>query len=344
MRRLLRKFALFFFDESFFFDDQAKPIKKLNKKFFNLKPLKKYSFGQKNKNKSFLVINRSPGAGIFSNVTFVINYFLYSKKRCFIPIVDMENFPTIYNEKNKIDYTRNAWEYYFQNLNKYKLKEVYKSKNVYFTDSKFIEGMHLDTNVNNLKKNFKIIKIKKNLIKKEKKYFNKNFLRTDKILGVHFRGSTYKTARGHAFPPTIKIMKEKIREVLDKNNYNKIFLVTEEMKYLEEIKREFGDTCYYYNSFRMNKLDSFKIYPRKNHRYKLGEETIIETLTLSKCDGLIFIKSNVISAAINLSKKKQNKHEIFLGYNSRNKFIARWLWYIKKILPKHVGGLKIIKK
>jgi len=344
MRGLLRKFAFFFLDESFFFDDQAKPIIKFNKKFFNLKPLKKYSFGEKNKNKSFLVINRSPGAGIFSNVTFVINYFLYAKKRGFIPIVDMENFPTIYNEKNKINYTKNAWEYYFQNLNKYKLKEIYKSKNVYFTDSKFIEGMYLDTNVNNLKKNFKIVKIKKNLLKKEKKYFDKNFLRTDRILGIHFRGSTYKTARGHAFPPTIKIIKEKIKEVLDKNSYNKIFLVTEEMKYLKEIKREFGDICYYYNSFRMNKLDSFKIYPRKNHRYKLGEETIIETLTLSKCEGLIFIKSNVISAAINLSKKKQDKHEIFLGYNSRNKFIARWLWYIKKILPKYIGGLKIIKK
>ena len=344
MKKLLRKFILFLFNESFFFDDQAKPIKKLNNKFLNLKPFKKYSFGQKNKNKSFLVINRSPGAGIFSNVTFVINYFLYSKKRDLIPMVDMENFPTIYNEKNKINYTLNAWEYYFQNLNKYKLKDIYKSKNVYFTDSNFIKGMHLDINTNNLRKNFRIIKIKKQLLKKEKNYYDKNFLKTDKILGVHFRGSTYKTARGHAFPPTIKIMKEEIKKVLNEYNYNKIFLVTEETEYLREIKKEFGNICYYYNSFRMNKLDSFKIYPRKNHRYKLGEETIIETLTLSKCDGLIFIKSNVISAAINLSKKKQNKHELFLGYNSRNKFIARWLWYNKRLLPKYIGGLKIIEK
>ena len=344
MKKLLRKFILFLFNESFFFDDQAKPIKKLNNKFLNLKPFKKYSFGQKNKNKSFLVINRSPGAGIFSNVTFVINYFLYSKKRDLIPMVDMENFPTIYNEKNKINYTLNAWEYYFQNLNKYKLKDIYKSKNVYFTDSNFIKGMHLDINTNNLRKNFRIIKIKKQLLKKKKNYYQKNFLKTDKILGVHFRGSTYKTARGHAFPPTIKIMKEEIKKVLNEYNYNKIFLVTEETEYLREIKKEFGNICYYYNSFRMNKLDSFKIYPRKNHRYKLGEETIIETLTLSKCDGLIFIKSNVISAAINLSKKKQNKHELFLGYNSRNKFIARWLWYIKRLLPKYIGGLKIIEK
>ena len=61
----------------------------------------------------------------------------------------------------------------------------------------------------------------------------------------------------------------------------------------------------------MSKLDSFQIYPRVNHRYKLREETIIETLILSKCKGLIFIKSNVISAAINLSKKNRINMKYF---------------------------------
>ena len=117
MRNFLKKFILFFFKESFFFDNQAKPIKKIKKRFTHLKPLKKYSFGQKNKDKSFLVINRSPGAGLFSNVTFVINYYLYAKERNLIPIVDMANFSKIYNENNKINSTLNSWEYYFENLN-----------------------------------------------------------------------------------------------------------------------------------------------------------------------------------------------------------------------------------
>ena len=56
---------------------------------------------------------------------------------------------------------------------------------------------------------------------------------------------------------------------------------------------------------------------------------------------LSYIKSNVISAAICLAKKKQNKHEVFLGYNSNNKYFARWLWYIKSILPTNFGGFKI---
>ena len=60
--------------------------------------------------------------------------------------------------KNKINFTQNAWEYYFQNLNKYRLQDIYKSKNVYFTDSKFIRGMNSDTNSNNLRKILKLLK------------------------------------------------------------------------------------------------------------------------------------------------------------------------------------------
>ena len=99
----------------------------------------------------------------------------------------------------------------------------------------------------------------------------------------------------------------------------------------------------FYNSHRSYKNDAFKIYPRKNHRYKLGEETLVETLILSECDGIISNTTNIEQAARFISKKKQTVHKIYLGTNSRNKYIARWLWYIKTYLPKSLGGLKIIE-
>ena len=94
----------------------------------------------------------------------------------------------------------------------------------------------------------------------------------------------------------------------------------------------------------MEKCDSFKIYPRKNHRYLLGEEILIETILLSKCNGLTFIKSNVTSAAKIFARKKIRLHEIYLGLNSRNKFVSKYLWYIKSNLPNFLGGLKISYK
>ena len=57
------------------------------------------SFGDLNKDKIFYVIQRSPGVGLFSNLSFVLNHLKLAKSLGAIPIADMENFPTIYNEK-----------------------------------------------------------------------------------------------------------------------------------------------------------------------------------------------------------------------------------------------------
>ena len=71
--------------KSFFLDQPASIIKELNylknKKIFNLEKDITYNFGEKNKNKIFYVINRSPGAGFFSNLTFVLNHMEYAKKK-----------------------------------------------------------------------------------------------------------------------------------------------------------------------------------------------------------------------------------------------------------------------
>lgn len=324
-----------------------KPLEKnkdtIHKKFYIGENFKILNFGKKNKDKIFYIIRRTPGAGLFSNITFVLNHLTVSSLFNLIPIIDMKNFTTIYNEKNKINGHYNAWEYYFQKLNKYSLNEVYQSKNVIFCNSKFEKNMVLDMTKSKLKQKFNKLIINDKLIKKVNYFSIKKFDDKKKILGIHFRGSTYKVARGHVFPPPLNIMLDEVDLLLKKYNYTKIFLVTEEKKYLNAFKKKYGNICIFYNSYRMGKEDLFKIYPRKNHRYKMGEETIIDTLLLSKCNGLLFIKSNVISAAILLSKKKQKYHQIFLGYNSRNKYISRWLWYIKSLLPTCIGGFKISK-
>jgi hypothetical protein len=94
----------------------------------------------------------------------------------------------------------------------------------------------------------------------------------------------------------------------------------------------------------MNNIDSFEVNPRLNHRYFLGEEILIESLLLSKCDGLTYVKSNVISASILFSKKSIKLHEVYLGLNSRNRFISKYLWYIKSIIPDRFGGLRLSYK
>ena len=107
-------------------------------------------------------------------------------------------------------------------------------------------------------------------------------------------------------------------------------IITEEKNYLQKFKQSFGNNLIFYNSFRSEINDAFEIYPRKLHRYRLGLEILIECLILSKCNGIISNMTNVSSASIFLSKKRNKIFNIFLGYNSANKFIASFLWFLKK--------------
>ena len=94
------------------------------------------TFGPKNPNKRFYLIQRSIGGGMFSNLNYVIHHIKIAQDLNCIPIIDMKNFPTKYNEKYKIHNSLNSWDYYFYPINRYKLDEVYKSKFVIITDGK----------------------------------------------------------------------------------------------------------------------------------------------------------------------------------------------------------------
>ena len=116
------------------------------------------SFGNKNKNKTFYVIQRFRGGGMFSNLNFVIHHLLIAKNLDLIPIIDMMNFPTKYNEKNKINNTLNAWNYYFHPINKYNLDEVYKSHRVIIADGQTKGNIEFDKFTNLNDDHFKIYK------------------------------------------------------------------------------------------------------------------------------------------------------------------------------------------
>ena len=171
-------------------------------------------------------------------------------------------------------------------------------------------------------------------------YFEKNNLKNKKILGVHFRGTSYKTSRGHIFPATKDQMKQNVDKIFSKEKFDKIFLCSEEKNYLDFFIKNYSDKLLYLNTYRSDQNDAFKKYNRKNHRYLLGDESIKEALILSNCSSLLFVRSNIINAANFFSNKEQNLYEIFNGFNSRNQFISRFLWFIKKHLPKNFFGLK----
>ena len=331
----------------------ARPLDEHYSEKFPIKfidPKKKYSFGNKNKNINFYVIKRKVQAGLFSNVAFVLDHIKFANKRKMIPIVDMENFYTVYNENKKINTTRNAWSYYFKPISRYKLDEVYKSRNVFFSSDDRLNKKEIDKEKSLVKIYKKYIHIIPKHLKEAKKIKKKIFNKNEKILGVHVRGTIQKITSAHHLPPKPDDILKVSYEVFKKKKCKKIFLVTEDIDYLNVFKKFYKKNLIYLNTPR-SKCNMFGLhnehfikYSRKQHRYKLGKETIIDALLLSFLPIIIFSTSNVPFYSNVLSKKNKICYHLITEKNSYNKFFARWQWYLKLYLPIIFGKINFIIK
>lgn len=297
------------------------------------------SFGKKNPDKIFYVIwCNNMGSGFFSNFSSVLCHLKLADMAGMIPIVDFMNFKTLYNEKESVNATTNAWEYYFDPVTSFSLAEVYESKNVFFSSGSYPAFMSYSiTQIPGLYEDIysKYIRLDKNI---EETLQNQDF--SNRVLGIHFRGQEMKLAAGHSFPPTEQQMIKYTDEIIQKFKIDKIFVVTEEQRYLDLYKKKYGDKVMFNNSYRTYDINSYNLHPRENHRYKLGLEVLVDSLMLSKCTGLLCGDSNVSEFARFANNNKfEFVYKIYNGVNSQHSLVARYLYKIKKILPAKFGGL-----
>ena len=295
-------------------------------------------FGEKNPDKTFYIIWRSLlGSGFFSNFKQVISHIKAARQLGMIPIVDFKNFKTLYNEKDLINGSENAWEYYFKQVSPYTLDEVYSSKRVFFCHGspppKEAEGPDLETYKEFVESNIHL----QDSVKKELEKYSHFF--DQRILGVHFRGKEMNVAQLHGFGPTPNQMIKYTKKILEEYQINKIFISTEEKNYLDLFIKEFGDKVVYTDAFRTANINSYNlINPRPNHRYLLGMDALVDSLLLAKCTGLLHGNSG-----LSLNADRMGDHEfcylINNGMNFRKWYLAKYSYRIRKLLPKEFGGL-----
>lgn len=313
------------------------------------------SFGDKNLKKIFFIIRRVRGAGFFSNLNFVIYNLYISEKLGLIPVVDMENYPNIYNCKKKINGTKNSWEYFFEPVSKHKLKEIYKSKNVIFSDTKtsknnlfnkinyknefkYLNGFNNLTN-----EHYKIFKkyivIKKEILNIANNFYKENLYKK-RVLGICFRGTDQKKSGYHPYPPTEAQMLDATETLMKKFKFEKIYLCTEDINYLNLYKKKYENKLTYFNNPRTDdKKDLFES-NIKDHRYRIGKGNLIDMIILSKTNHLLHGISNIPSAAIFFSNKKKFPVSVINNGMSGNIFIAQYGFHVKKLLPSFLGGFK----
>ena len=298
------------------------------------------SFGKKNPDKVFYVIwCRDRGHGFFSNLSHVLCHLKIADSGGMIPIVDFQNFQTLYNENFTVHGTKNAWEYYFKPVSPYTLDEVYESKNVFFCSGSYPAGMSYSiTQINGLydeiyRKYISLQNHTETLLDKYSGQFN------SKVLGIHFRGQEMKLTASHSFPPTERQMIRYTDEIIEKYNIEKIFFVSEEQRYLDLFMKRYREKVFYTDSLRTYGVNAYNLNPREKHRYLLGLDVLIDASLLAKCRGLLCGDSNVSEFARFVNNKYEFVYKIYNGVNSSTPLIARYLYGIKKRLPARFGGL-----
>lgn len=328
-----------------------KLIKKNIDKWYISRKHKKKIFkpGKLNENKKFYVIARDK-AGLFSAFFYVLDHLKYSEKKGYIPIVDIENFSSFNSEIKPVNGIKNTWLYYFTQVSKFKLSDVYKSKKFIFSTNN--ENFTEDERNKYFKKkiNFKeyyqvfkkYFKIKPYIINLANKfYFSK--IKKFKVLGIHWRGSDYYYCAGHALPATKKQIINIIDYYIKEENFEKIFVVTEDKKKLKILKKKYGNKILFYNSFRTDDPNDFLVQKRPFHKFKLGLESLVEVIILSRLNKVVGINSNITNAAIVLSNDKTKFVKIENGWNSQSFFWSSYKWYFLNALPGFLGGFNDYK-
>ena len=241
-----------------------------NTKYFFQHELKFYTARL---SKKYYIIRRSElGAGFFSNYYWVMGHVMFAKKLGYIPVVDMENYPTLYSEDEPIDGVTNAWNYYFDNVGAVSLEEAYASnkyvlgeiRNLHkYTDKytdptyRFPSKRAIDYYHSFIEKN---IRIRADIQGLFKAYYDEtifsSLLPTDKeivdqqnggnqsekdigrIIGVHIRGTDMKNNLGHPMPAdTSKYIEALERLIATDKTIRAIYLATDEKSVVDGLAK-----------------------------------------------------------------------------------------------------------
>tara|TARA_B110000305_G_C19396064_1_gene617495 strand:+ start:71 stop:1054 length:984 start_codon:yes stop_codon:yes gene_type:complete len=327
MKKIKKKILNFFLNR--YFD-------KINHKKLSLK---KIQYHNKILKKKYYVIATNKKKGFFSLLLFVLNHLKFAFKNKLEPIIDWQNFPTLYNDKSKMLESYDPWKYYFKKINNLNIDVIYKEGNYVFCHDKNIYTKNNSFNQSLEKTYYKHIKINNRILKKYNHYKKTLFGFDKNILGIHFRGTDMRYSPNHPLPPTEKQILKITTNLIKKHNFKKIFLVTEDLSNFNYMKIKFNDQIIYIDNFRSNKSKVFSIYPRKLHNYKMGEESLLNGLLLSNCKIVISSQTGIsdfakfLNADIKFIKIKN-------GINSKRILYAMFKWKIQNLLPSFLGGFK----
>lgn len=232
----------------------------------------------------------NPGLfSVFFSVIGALNFYEKKMEDCTGLIVDFENQGLYHDMKQG----PNWWTYYFEPINLGHDKSQPKK----FPYSKHSEFACLAAEMPSQQGHElikKYVKLKPHMQKKIDQFVHDNF-KGHRVIGVHYRGTDkIIEAPTVSYDVIIRLIKNEIQ----KDTTTKIFIATDEEKFLHVMKHNFPGKIIALNALR-SKQGYPVHYPSNGgfDNYKKGEDAIMDCILLSKCSKLIRTSSNLSAAA-----------------------------------------------
>lgn len=255
------------------------------------------SYGSANSDKTFYVMSKQirKRNGLLSIMFSFLEQLDFVDRNGYIPVVDMQSFPSQYIEDEKIG-IENAWEYYYEPLSEYTVKDVMESENVIlgYDDPCYQINVEEQYDLMRMAELYKkYIHIKSNVLKDLEKE-NKDILAVkESTLGVLYRGTDMVSLKlkKHPIQPSIEELINIVKQYMVDYKFSHIFLSTEDIDAVERFKEEFGQSLLYTNQLRYTNTGSKWLADLQNNRqsdrYLRGVEYLTTIELLSRCNSMV---------------------------------------------------------
>lgn len=275
--------------------------------------------------KKYYIIRRPAlGAGFFSNYWWIMGHVVFAHKLGYIPVVDMQNYKTLYSEDVPVQGEWNAWNYYFENVGSIGLQEAYDSGKYVLAEerplnkygNKYCEKVYRYPTEKTIDYYYPIVRdymvIKPAIRESFESEWNEIKRSDSKVLGIHVRGTDMRNNMGHPVPATLDKYIECAEKILDSDvQIGSIFLATDEESVIAIFQNYFEQRnirIYYNKAFRSSNdskegkqigiHETELNNPREMHKYLMGLEVLKDAWFLSECDYLLCGHSNITNVVL----------------------------------------------
>lgn len=255
------------------------------------------------KNKVYCIIHcDNADTGLFSYVNLMLAEINRALEVGWIPVIDMQNYPSPYLEDGKL-HAENVWEYYFVQPAKINVDEAKNSGNyleitcgksgfgpysgnAFFTD-KYGEKSYWRKIAQ------KYLLPNSAVMNDANEWYRKHFRREEKVLGVLCRGTDYLKLRptGHPIQPSIEMTEKKAKELMKKWSCNRLYLCTEDSVCVDSFRDTFGTELVYVDRKYVGDTGTDFVtrvrFERDDDARLQGYEYLLQILILAKCDCLL---------------------------------------------------------